>query len=176
MQKIIKIQVSLRKEASTSQETSRRQSQRGQKSIIKGPGSQRTVAVPGTEHRHGRKNQSSSFSVCAMIGTCHFSHDKDECLRWEQSKNVQRDKKQLNAAFADSFAGRKKNFEENQTGPRVPTIDFRNASQNMNKPIVPVCEVRQQGDGAVVQSQPARPACQRVDPPSTFAQPTFPVK
>ncbi len=70
--------------------------------------------------------------------TATFSHDRDECLHWEQGENVHRDKKQLHAAFVDSFAGRKKNFEENRTGPRASQNNFKNMNQNWNELTVPV--------------------------------------
>ncbi len=40
-----------------------------------------------------------------------FMHDREECIRWELNEAIQRDKKQLDADYVDSFANKKKKFE-----------------------------------------------------------------
>ncbi len=63
--------------------------------------------------------------------------------------------KQLNSA-----TGKKRNFEENHSGPRAQVGNFRNANQNQGKPIALMHEVRQQGDGAFTQPSLSRPVHQ----------------
>ncbi len=97
--------------------------------------------------------------------TATFTHDREECIRWEMNEAIQRDKKQLDVDYADSFANRKKKFEGKRNGQKGQT-DFRNEEQGgWNKLVAQVHKVQQQtqpqGDDAV-QSQKKQPSPTKV--------------
>ncbi len=101
-----------------------------------------------------------------------FTHDREECLHWELVEATQRDKKQLDVEYVDSFANRKKKFDGKRNGPKGQT-NFRNEEQGgWNKLTVQVHEVQQQSDDTA-QPQKKQSHHQKNKTPSTFAQSAF---
>ncbi len=105
-----------------------------------------------------------------------FTHDCEECIRWELNEAVQRDKKQLDTDYADSFVNRKKKFEGKWNGQKGLS-NFRNEEQGgWNKLMAQVHKVQQQteqqGDDAM-QLQKKQSRRQKNKTLSTFAQSAF---
>ncbi len=74
--------------------------------------------------------------------TATFTHDREACLHWELAEATQRDKKQLDTEFADTFVNKKKKFEVKRNGQKGQT-NFRNEDQGgWNKQAAQVHEVQ----------------------------------
>ncbi len=101
-----------------------------------------------------------------------FTHDREACLLWELAKATQRDKKQLDAEFADSVVNKKKKFENKQNGQKGQTNSRNEERSGWNKQAGQVQEVQQQSDDAA-QLQKKQPCRQKTKTPSTFTQPVF---
>ncbi len=104
--------------------------------------------------------------------TATFTHDRETCLHWEQAEATQRDKKQMDNEFTDSFVNKKKKFEAKRDDQKGPTNFRKEERGTWNKQAAQVHEVqRQSGDGAQLQKKP--PPHQPNKMLSTFPQPIF---